>query len=403
MEAQTERPDGGPISLVLAVIKTSDTPLLLLDGDLRVVALSISFCAAFGIDPASAPGKSVLEMGNGEWNVPQLRSLLSATASGAAEIHAYEFDLNRPDENVRHLVLNAHLLDYDDKSKVRLLLAVADVTDARASEKIKDDLIRDKAILLREVQHWIANSLQIIASVLLQSARRVQSEETRGHLKNAHSRVMSIASVQQQLAQSAEGDVALRSYISQLCTSLGASMIEDPERISIRAVVDDTVVGSDVSISLGLIVTELVSTPSSMRSRTTGAARSWWNTLRMGRIGRWASATMAWACRTMPLKPSPASEPASSKRWPTNWAPRSTWSTPPPERPSLSPTRESPRCPPKRRSSALSSACLARPSLRPDGDHLEGVHASVVFADRHVFARREHFVLEPEAVFVIGG
>jgi two-component sensor histidine kinase len=258
MDAHTEHPDGGPIGLVLAVIKTSDTPLLLLDGDLQVVALSRSFCAAFGIDPISAPGKSVLEMGNGEWNVPQLRSLLSATASGAAEIHAYEFDLNRPDETVRHLVLNAHLLDYDDKAKVRLLLAVADVTDARASEKVKDDLIRDKAILLREVQHRIANSLQIIASVLLQSARRVQSEETRDHLKNAHSRVMSIASVQQQLAQSSEGEVALRSYIGQLCTSLGASMIEDPERISIRAIVDDTVVGSDVSISLGLIVTELV-------------------------------------------------------------------------------------------------------------------------------------------------
>ena len=63
-------------------------------------------------------------------------------------------------------MLNAHRLDYDDKVRVRLLLAVADVTDARASEKLKDDLIRDKAVLLREVQHRIANSLQIIASVL---------------------------------------------------------------------------------------------------------------------------------------------------------------------------------------------------------------------------------------------
>jgi two-component sensor histidine kinase len=112
--------------------------------------------------------------------------------------------------------------------------------------------------LLREVQHRIANSLQIIASVLLQSARRVQSEETRGHLKDAHSRVMSIASVQQQLAQSAEGDVVLRPYFTQLCASLGASMIEDHARLSIHLAVDDSVVGSETSISLGLIVTELV-------------------------------------------------------------------------------------------------------------------------------------------------
>jgi two-component sensor histidine kinase len=69
---------------------------------------------------------------------------------------------------------------------------------------------------------------------------------------------MSIASVQQQLAQSAEGDVALRPYFTQLCASLGASMIEDPARLSIQVVADDTVVSSETSISLGLIVTELV-------------------------------------------------------------------------------------------------------------------------------------------------
>ncbi|MBC7282980.1 MAG: sensor histidine kinase [Hoeflea sp.] len=40
--------------------------------------------------------------------------------------------------------------------------------------------------------------------------------------------------------------------------SLGASMIEDPERLSIQVKVDDSVVVADVSISLGLIVTELV-------------------------------------------------------------------------------------------------------------------------------------------------
>ncbi len=179
MDAHDDFPASAALSLMLAVIATSDTPLLLLAGDLTVVAASTSFCLAFDIDPATVPGKPVLGMGDGEWDVPQLGSLLAATASGAAEIQAYELDLRRPNHGVRHLVLSVHRLDYEDKVRVRLLLAVADVTDARASEKLKDDLIRDKAVLLREVQHRIANSLQIIASVLLQSARRVQSEETR--------------------------------------------------------------------------------------------------------------------------------------------------------------------------------------------------------------------------------
>jgi two-component system, sensor histidine kinase PdtaS len=258
MDSHDDVATSAAVSLMLAVIATSDTPMLLLAGDLKVIAASTSFCLAFDIDPSSVPGKFVSELGDGEWNVPQLGSLLAATASGAADIHAYELDLRRPNHGVRHLVLNAHLLDYEDKTRVRMLLAVADVTEARASEKLKDDLIREKAVLLREVQHRIANSLQIIASVLLQSARRVQSEETRGHLKDAHSRVMSIASVQQQLARSTEGNVELRPYFIQLCASLGASMIEDPGRLAIRVAVDESVVNSDESISLGLIVTELV-------------------------------------------------------------------------------------------------------------------------------------------------
>jgi two-component sensor histidine kinase len=113
-------------------------------------------------------------------------------------------------------------------------------------------------MLMQEVQHRVANSLQIIASVLMQSARNVQSEEARTHLHDARHRVMSIATVQQQLAASAEGDVLLGPYFSQLCESLGASMIRDPDKQAIGVATDDSRVAADVSVSLGLIVTELV-------------------------------------------------------------------------------------------------------------------------------------------------
>lgn len=92
----------------------------------------------------------------------------------------------------------------------------------------------------------------------MQSARRVQSEEARGHLHNAHNRVMSIAAVQRQLSTSSVGIVELRSYFTQLGESIGASMIADEDRLSIAVTVDDSAVEADVSVSLGLIVTELV-------------------------------------------------------------------------------------------------------------------------------------------------
>lgn len=245
-------------SLMLAVIASSNAPVLLLDGDLTVIAASTSFSRAFQIEPATVPGRPLAGLGAGEWDVPQLGSLLGATASGHAEIDAYEMDLTRAGQDARHLVLSAQKLDHFDGDTVRLLLTISDVTDARLHEKLKDDLLREKAILLQELQHRVANSLQIIASVLMQSARRVTSDETRGHLHDAHNRVISVAAVQRQLAASKLGDVHLRAYFTELCESIRASMIRDHNQLSLEVSADESVTSADVSVSLGLVVTELV-------------------------------------------------------------------------------------------------------------------------------------------------
>ena len=246
-------------SLTLAVIASSDAPLLLLDENLWVVAASLSFGSAFQIDVGTARGVEVYNLGAGEWNLPRLRSLLSATAAGQAAIDAYEMDLNGANKPLRRLVIKAEKLAYGDPGVTRILMTVSDVTDARLAERVRDDLVREKAILLNDIQHRVANSLQVVASVLLQSARNVQSDdETRTHLTDAHNRVMSIATVQQHLAAARIGPVELRPYFVQLCRSLGASMIRDHNRQSITATIDNTCVDADVSVSLGLIITELV-------------------------------------------------------------------------------------------------------------------------------------------------
>jgi two-component sensor histidine kinase len=246
------------LSLTLAVVESSPGPLLLLDGDLNIVVASASFSEAFGIDAASMPGQPLSSLGTGEWGIPQLRSLLSATASGAAKIQAYEIDLKRRGLPTRRLVIHAQRLVYLDLENLRLLMAVSDVTDARADEKLKDDTLRQNLVLLQEVRHRVANSLQIIASVLLQNAKRTQSDETRGHLKDAHHRVMSVASLERQLAGSGDGDVELSAYFTTLCESIAASMIGEADHIALVVTGAGGVVEARVSVSLGLIVTELV-------------------------------------------------------------------------------------------------------------------------------------------------
>jgi two-component sensor histidine kinase len=245
-------------TLALALVAASEAPILLLDGALTVIAFSASFMRAFQTDPARTSGCSLFSLGAGEWDVPQLRSLLRATLSGAAQVDRYEMDLERPGREPRRLVITAHSLVYGQAAETRLLLTVSDVTDARLAERLKDDLLREKAILYQELQHRIANSLQIIASVLMQSARRAPLAETKSHLVDAHSRVMSVAALQQQLAATNVGEVRLRDYFTELCHSIGASMIQDPEKLKLNVEVDESCALPDVSVSLGLIVTELV-------------------------------------------------------------------------------------------------------------------------------------------------
>ena len=112
---------------------------------------------------------------------------------------------------------------------------------------------------MQELQHRVANSLQIIANILLLKARTVQLEETRLHLRDAHQRVMSVAAVQQQLLASSHGEpIEIGPYLSRLCEALGASMTDDSRPVLLKVQVEGGTASSAEEVSIGLIVTELV-------------------------------------------------------------------------------------------------------------------------------------------------
>lgn len=245
-------------TLGLAVVLASDAPLLLLDENLAIVAASDSFCAVFGIDADTVTGQTIYDLDHHHWDLPRLHSLIDATLSGAAEVEAYEMEIETSAGASRCVVIKAQRLDYGDIHHSRMMVTVIDVTEERQNEKRHKELIHANATLLHEMQHRVANSLQIIASILMQSARRVQSDEARGHLSDAHQRVMSIATLQRHLAGSDGGKVELEPYLAQLCASIGASMIYDRDQLALTTQVDPVSIAGDVSVSMGLVVTELV-------------------------------------------------------------------------------------------------------------------------------------------------
>ena len=174
-------------------------------------------------------------------------------------MEAYEVEQDFSGIGRRTMLLNAREVFDRRGAHTLILLAIEDVTERSAAEREMADLLKQKEILLLEMQHRVANSLQIIASILLLKARTVQSEETRQHLQDAHQRVMSVAAVQQQLHASGHGEaIRLGPYLSRLCEALAASMIGDSRPISLKVQVEDGTATSAEAVSIGLIVTELV-------------------------------------------------------------------------------------------------------------------------------------------------
>lgn len=242
-------------ALAEAIVDTVREPLVLLDRDLRVVTASRSFYQTFGVEQQHTEGKKFYELGDGQWNIPALRKLLEQVIPQHEIIEAYEVEHEFPNIGRRTMLLNARQLVDERRS---LLLAIEDVTERRDAEREKNDLLRQKDVLLEEMQHRVANSLQIIASILLIKARTVQSEETRLHLQDAHNRVMSVATVQQQLHAAGHGDrIDIAPYISRLCDSLGKSMIS-ARPLSLKVEAAAGTAESGEAVSLGLIITELV-------------------------------------------------------------------------------------------------------------------------------------------------
>jgi two-component sensor histidine kinase len=246
-------------ALAQAIVDTVRDPILVFDKDLRVIAASRSFYSAFKVSPLDTQGRLLSELGERQWDIPKLRLLLEKIILEQGVMEGYEVEHEFPHLGHRTMRLNARQVFYEGGANTTILLGIEDITAQRALEREKEDLIRQKDVLLEEMQHRVGNSLQIIASIILMKARTVQSEETRLHLQDAHSRVLSMAAVQQHLHASATGGpVEITPYLSKLCETLATSMIGDIRPVSLKVCGDGGTANSRQAECLGLMATELV-------------------------------------------------------------------------------------------------------------------------------------------------
>src|SRR6478609_8257249 len=253
-------------ALALAIVDTLPEPFLVLDDSLLLLAGSRCFYEVYGENPANAHGRSIFELSAGQWDIPGLRQLLSAVVDDRTTIDSFEFERLVAKLGKRTLQLNALPIRDESGAGRMVLVAIKDITERRVAEQEKqqllehtEELLEQQRTLLREMRHRIANSLQIIASILLLKAGAVTSEETKNELRAAHQRVMSVASVQSHLhASDGIEQIAMGPYLTKLCSGLASSMVDPRQHVDINVSADPGTLPTSHAVSIGLIVTELI-------------------------------------------------------------------------------------------------------------------------------------------------
>ena len=87
----TEREAGSEMDLLAqAIVDTAREPLLVLDGKLRIKAVNRSFYEVFHVSPEETADRPLYELGNRQWDIPELRELLENILPNGGQVQDFE-------------------------------------------------------------------------------------------------------------------------------------------------------------------------------------------------------------------------------------------------------------------------------------------------------------------------
>ena len=144
------------------VVDTLDLPLIVLDHDFRVTAANPAFLNAFGVERDESIGQRLFELGNGQWNIPELRTLLADVVPKAAAVLDYRVTHDFPGLGRRTMLVAARRLAHPGGHGKDILVTFEDVTERGRAEAEKD-------VLLAETRHRMRNLLAVVRALAAQT------------------------------------------------------------------------------------------------------------------------------------------------------------------------------------------------------------------------------------------
>ena len=124
-----------------SIYQTVRESLIVLNPQFGVLSVNDHFLKTFKVSISETQGKDLYELGNGQWNIPQLKQLLEDVLPTNNPVENFEVEHDFPHIGKKLMLLNAHRIELEGKYKDRILIAIEDITERREIERRKDDFL----------------------------------------------------------------------------------------------------------------------------------------------------------------------------------------------------------------------------------------------------------------------
>jgi two-component system CheB/CheR fusion protein len=116
------------------IIDTVSESLLVLDSRLRIESANDSFYRIFQTTASETVGRSIYDLGNGQWDVPAFRKVIEDVLPKDIAMDNFEIELDLHQRGRRTLMLHARRINDPSWTKQRILLAIEDITDRKQAQ-----------------------------------------------------------------------------------------------------------------------------------------------------------------------------------------------------------------------------------------------------------------------------
>jgi signal transduction histidine kinase len=138
------------------IADTIREPLLVLDAEFRVVAANPAYFAAFHTTPLETIDHVLFALGDGQWDIPELRRLLKEVLPGHREIEGFPVEHASLEFGARYMILNACEILRPQEHEYLILLAIDDITERRTAELALALRTRDLERSNRDLEQFAA-------------------------------------------------------------------------------------------------------------------------------------------------------------------------------------------------------------------------------------------------------